>query len=124
LEACKEYEVRVRSNCTGLTSEYSTSIFFKTLCISGDEEAVAGRLGLVVSPNPFSNEITVGFHLEKSEHTTLIISDAYGRTLHESAIMLPAGEQRIRLAPELTAGVYFVRLKVAEGEGTRRVVKL
>lgn len=124
LEPCKTYEVHVRASCLGINSDYSGSIFFNTLCINPTNEQLAQRLDLSVSPNPFSDEITVSFQLSNLEETSLEISDVWGRVAFQSQQLLPSGEHKLVFSPNLTAGVYFVKLKIGTGEVTKRVVQL
>ncbi len=124
LEPCKQYEVHVRSSCIGINSDYSSSIFFTTLCTSPSNELLSQSLGLTISPNPFSDEITVAFQLNTMQETNLEITDVWGRVILQRQQTLPAGGHRLLLSPSLASGVYFVKLKLGMGAVTRRVVKL
>ncbi|MBK8563621.1 MAG: S8 family serine peptidase [Saprospiraceae bacterium] len=124
LEFCKEYEVHVRSNCTGLNSEYSGSIFFSTLCISSTfDEALATELGLSISPNPFSEELKLRFRLNRTESVSLELSDLCGRTVFQQKLELAAGGHDLLLTPNVAAGVYFLQLKLVEGQIARKVIR-
>ncbi len=90
-------------------------------------DALAPRLlDLSVSPNPLEAGSRVSFTLERREVLSLDLFDVRGRRImqilegersegrHESQLTLP----------DLSAGVYFLRLKTPTGYGTTRMVKL
>ncbi len=123
LGVCKEYEVQVRSNCTGTSSDYSGSIFFTTLCVSGTQDELASQLGFHISPNPFEKDCVVNFNLTEAQNIQLEITDVWGRQLFEKTQFFPSGTHQIKLSPDLAAAVYFVKMKVEAGEITKRIIK-
>ncbi len=123
LEVCKQYEVQVRSNCTGVASDYSGSIFFTTQCVSGTQDALGAQLGLRIAPNPFDKSFVVNFNLGKSQDVQFQITDVMGRQLFEKTQFFPPGTQQFIVEPDLAPGVYFVKMQVENGLLTQRIIK-
>lgn len=123
LEVCKDYEVQVRSNCTGISGDYSPSIFFKTLCVSGIDEELAQELGIRISPNPFERDFVVNYKLQESQQIKFEITDVWGRKLFEKKQFSPAGANQTNFDNILASGVYFLRIKVDAGEIVKRIIK-
>ena len=123
LEFCKEYEVQVRSNCTGTASDFSGSIFFSTLCVSGTTDELATEVNLSISPNPFDEGFMARFTLNEAQNVRLEISDVWGRKLHLQEQFLPSGMQQVKLFPTLASGVYFLKMELANGLLTQKIIK-
>ncbi len=125
LEFCKEYEVNVRANCIGFNTDYSSSIFFSTLCTTSTSgEALAYELGFSISPNPFSDKLNLRFQLSQAGPASFEINDIYGRALFQQKMELTAGTHDMALSPDLAPGIYFLNLKLVEGQIVRRVIRL
>ena len=84
-----------------------------------------------VAPNPARGPVVVDFMLARSGPVRLTLHDISGRrikTLAEGP--LEGGEHRVPLSwarpdgAELASGVYWVRLHTAEGDVSRRVVRM
>ncbi len=123
LEVCKEYEAQVRTNCTGINSDYSGSTYFKTLCLSRTNEALENQMGVRIAPNPFADEFFVNFDLTEAQAIEIEISDVWGRKMFDKKQFTLAGSHQIKLNPDLAAGVYFVKIKVEAGEIVKRIIK-
>ncbi|MCF8246836.1 MAG: S8 family serine peptidase [Saprospiraceae bacterium] len=123
LEFCKEYEVQVSSNCTGTASDYSGSIFFSTLCVSGTKNELAAELNLSVSPNPFEEGFMARFTLNEAQKVRFEISDVWGRKLHSQEQFSPSGMQEVKLSPTLSSGVYFLKMELANGLLIQKIIK-
>ncbi len=90
-------------------------------------DALGPRLiGLSVAPNPLQSGSRVSFSLNARESVSLGLYDVQGRLVTkvlEGERAEGRHESRLDL-PELSAGVYFLRLETPSGMGTARVVKL
>lgn len=77
-----------------------------------------------VTPNPASGPLRVAFTLAEAGDVEAELIDITGRRVEQRIVAGTAGENRLVLAPgvSLRAGVYFVRLRRAESEVTRRIV--
>ncbi len=92
---------------------------------------IAGALGpqliaLSVSPNPIRSGSRVSFSLARREHVSLNLYDVRGRlvtSILEGERGVGRHESRLEI-PELTAGVYFLKIETATRVGTARLVKL
>lgn len=95
------------------------------LCIGGIEENESNALEATVFPNPFSNEVKIGFTLRKQSQTTLQIFDQAGQEVYISAIgLLQAGSHQLQWADtDLPAGVYVVKLTAGDEIFTSKVIK-
>ncbi|MBI1223901.1 MAG: S8 family serine peptidase [Bacteroidetes bacterium] len=123
LEPCESYEIQVRSNCTGTASDFSGSIFFKTLCVSGSADAFSEQFNLSISPNPFNDNFVARFTLNQAQNIRFEISDIWGRKLHVQSLNLPGGMQSVQLSPTLTSGMYFVKIEVGESTIVQKIIK-
>lgn len=124
LETCEDYEVRVRSNCTGTFSDYSSSIFVKTSCLTNVSESdLAAKLGLSISPNPFTDDIQLGFRLDRAQSISIELTDALGRSVYLSQQDMPAGTHQLKLSPALVPGVYGLKLKAEDGQLSQKLVR-
>ena len=80
-------------------------------------------------PNPFPNEVHVRFSIPEPSRVNANFYDILGRRIFETPeILYEAGEHTIMLNPELTPGVYMLRLTILDSEGvvtpiTRSLVK-
>lgn len=81
---------------------------------------------LVISPNPFSNEMNVEYYLEKAGTVSMTISDVAGKKVYEGSISSPEGLQKWTLNEEireLQAGAYIVSLTSGGRQVQTKVVK-
>ena len=83
-------------------------------------------LGLVVSPNPFQDNITAIIYAENPCKAVLRLTDNKGFTLQTQEVMLKEGDNAIELQANHATqpGVYFLSLEAAGNIIQRRVVKL
>jgi len=95
--------------------------------LSIDEISTPSRscLSLQIEANLFSHTTEIRFHLPISDHVSLKIYDVTGR-LVETLIDRPlkAGEHKIRWSPEITSGIYFLRLKTGNFSAARKITVL
>lgn len=82
----------------------------------------AGK-GLNVYPNPFSNELTVAFNLEKEESVQLSLVDMVGYVLQHHNRTMKAGPQRIRMYADVVPGSYLVKLQIGDKVLSAMVIK-
>ena len=83
---------------------------------------LSGSEGMMVLPNPVTDNASLILHMDASQRTKLVLHDVLGRELsvfYEE--MLATGEHRIEIPVDgLRSGMYFVRL---DREGTEEVVR-
>jgi hypothetical protein len=84
---------------------------------------LATELGLSISPNPFSEDLKLRFRLNRTESVSLELSDLCGRTVFQQKLELAAGGHDLLLTPNVAAGVYFLQLKLVEGQIARKVIR-
>jgi hypothetical protein len=81
---------------------------------------------LVVSPNPFSNELNVEYYLENADAVSLTIVDIAGKKVFQGSVNSPAGLQNWTLKDEISelqAGTYIVTLTSGGRQVQTKVVK-
>ncbi|MCR9099464.1 MAG: PKD domain-containing protein [bacterium] len=78
-------------------------------------ELPEGELRLQATPNPFGQYIDVQFHLPYAGRYTLELLSISGQALERRQEVWQAGEQSIRLLPDLADGTYLIRLESAKG---------
>lgn len=81
-------------------------------------------LGLQISPNPFTNDLTVQFELDQRKELLLEIYNTLGQVQFSQVLGTEIGwnTQQIN-TQDLATGTYFVTLKSEEGIVTRKIVK-
>lgn len=91
--------------------------------LSAENSIDLNEVQLYLSPNPTSNQLTVGFHGKDLQDGMVTIRDAFGRTINSLHTQVYAGELQYDVS-KLSQGVYFVTVKGANGTAlTQRFVK-
>lgn len=78
---------------------------------------------LDVQPNPFTNVALIRFNLVRDQEVEFTVTDLHGRELQRFRKYARPGWNAFEWQPDLSAGVYFVRLQTAEGVAVQKVVK-
>ena len=82
------------------------------------------RLVMTSYPNPYNDAVTLDITLPSTQHTSIQLLDIRGRLLvsiHEG--VLASGHHRLQVqTPDLSSGVYFVRLVQNQESSTRKIV--
>jgi hypothetical protein len=78
-------------------------------------ELPEGELRLQATPNPFGQYIDVQLHLPYNSQYTLELLSISGQVLERRQEVWQAGEQTIRLLPDLADGTYLIRLESSKG---------
>ncbi len=129
LQPCKNYEWKVRANCTGGTSSvFSTLNTFVTAGCAGmlyaDEQDAAKTdneftaEALTLTPNPANNLVTINYYTDTENPITIRLFDALGKTVLQQQAIATLGENQLNI--DLTAlpqGYYLVELN----DGVTRV---
>lgn len=145
LQTGREYEFRVRTNCSGQTSAYSNTVGFGgTMAIAEMTDMEAGadivmdqvitsvkyKGGASVSaetfrnaPNPFAASTEIQFDLNIGGFTEITIEDQLGNTVAVPVKNnLNSGSHKINVdLSELSSGMYICRINV---NGEVRVIKM
>ena len=76
----------------------------------GINENIASNNSVSVFPNPFTNETSISYELKNSltANATLILTDVTGKIV--ATFGLTQAKGTIMVSPDLSAGVYFVRI--------------
>lgn len=127
LEACRNYRIQVKTVCPIAESDYSSAVVFKTDCTpSQTEEQGAVKQGLLVTPNPFSEEMRVVVTLESASDIEIWVFDPLGRLLltWDAGGLVPPGKHSFLLpGSHLATGMYWVQLNFENGFLLEKVVK-
>ena len=134
------YQWKVRSKCSGTTSDYSTIITFTTpgagsgISPVGEPvftEAVDGNSRifgqdnspLAVYPNPTAGAVLMEYKAVAEVRVHVDVVDAMGRMVFSTTAELQAGPNSMELAlTSLPDGVYMLRLKDGETTTLQRIV--
>jgi hypothetical protein len=85
---------------------------------------IAETISLSVNPNPFHESTTLWYESGSAQEVRIIVTDAAGRMILAQDVQAAAGLNSFRWdASDANAGVYFVRLDMAEGTAVRKVVR-
>ncbi|MFK7949399.1 MAG: CUB domain-containing protein [Saprospiraceae bacterium] len=97
---------------------------YEMLFVSTD--ALVEQYELAIFPNPFNNQLTIEFDLDKVENIQLELFDILGRRVYQEDLgKRHSGEnQHFINTNDLTKGAYILKLKIGEQEINQKVVKL
>lgn len=88
-------------------------------------EALFNTNDITLFPNPASDVLAVNIEVNKTNHATITIIDAVGKTVLLSNNELNEGGNRVSLdIAGLKAGIYFVRMNIGGQQVTKRFSKL
>ncbi len=77
----------------------------------------AQKLNFKAYPNPFSSELNISFNLELQEDVSMAIYDSHGRCVVLKKLGIQSvGSHYYALSPQLSAGVYVLKLSLANKE--------
>jgi Secretion system C-terminal sorting domain len=94
--------------------------------ISNEKERETGKRGdFTISPNPFTNQITVDLNIEKATSANLDLSNAVGQTLKSMRLGVKekGSYQETIETNDLAPGIYFLTLRTQNGTETKKIVK-
>lgn len=78
---------------------------------------------LVAQPNPAKDLLNLAFELPRTQELTIDLIDVGGKLVYQQSIIAVAGSNQVPIAVnDLPRGVYFARLRLAEGLRTVKVV--
>ncbi len=95
----------------------------------GEDSVDRGKV--TVQPNPFSEETEIQYELNKSNSTTIEITDIIGREITEfGRLKLNSGPQKIKwngrnaAGEEVAGGMYFVKIKTNNNSSITKLFKI
>ncbi len=92
----------------------------------GEEVLINERIkGLVISPNPFRNKTKLSYYMANPGTLTIEVFDPSGRMVDRITLDVPRGSGDYIWQPrQLARGIYFLKLKLPEGETRTKVLLL
>jgi len=78
---------------------------------------------LDVQPNPFADGTLIRFNLVRDQEVQFSVTDLQGREVQRFRKLARPGWNALEWQPDLSAGVYFLRLQTTEGVAVQKVVK-
>lgn len=90
-------------------------------------EVPVASLGFAVVPNPANDNVTINYHLGKSENVSVYIYNAVGAlttVVTEGETQSQGDNTRSIDLSNLSAGTYFIQLKTASHNQIQKVIKL
>jgi hypothetical protein len=124
LEACTEYEVNLITICQNKLSDEGILIF-KTAC-STNLETPSPISALRLYPNPFQNNPSLEFNLNRSGRYLIHCFDARGTLMHSEQRPFIAGQNvhQLNWFDRMPSGLYLLSLTDEYGENSLiRLVK-
>jgi hypothetical protein len=94
--------------------------------VSNEKEMETGKRGdFTISPNPFTNQITIDLNIEEATSANLDLSNAVGQTLKSMNLgMKEKGSYQETIETnDLAPGIYFLTLRSKNGTETKKIVK-
>jgi Secretion system C-terminal sorting domain len=94
-----------------------------------DKDDVKGNrykdVNFTISPNPFTNQITVDLNIEEATSANLDLSNAVGQTLKSMRLGVKekGSYQETIETNDLAPGIYFLTLRTQNGTETKKIVK-
>ncbi len=78
---------------------------------------------LAIYPNPFNQQFTVEFNLEKQSHVNIELSDVNGKILYKRNVLLGPGFQNQQISVNVPGGIYVLSLNDGNHTTSRVVIK-
>ena len=107
-------------------TEYDTIFSFDPTAVSsGTQYFTPNTFDLTASPNPFSQELTVNFTLDRPERVSLEIYSTIGQLVDAQSIDAGTGSNIIQLDGSLLGpGTYTVLIRGSQKGAVQRIVKV
>ncbi|MBA3649364.1 MAG: choice-of-anchor B family protein [Chitinophagales bacterium] len=129
LSACSVYEFKVRSKCPdGTTSSYSGWYSFSgggNNCRTYEDLNEANPEEGTIYPNPFSNDFTINFSLQKKDHIIISLWDVSGKKLQ--TIVNEVADEGVHSVQvnnnSLSSGIYFCTIQSSTSIITKKIFK-
>ena len=111
-----------------LVSDMQYGLFvFRVNGLGLGEEPIAPTLNVTgVFPNPVSDRVVVNVNAQEPVEGRMYLADLQGRVVQQRTISLLAGSNSVEWAlnPDLTSGLYILRLETGEASFSEQLVKL
>jgi PKD repeat protein len=118
----KIYQIRLIA-----VNDCGRDTIFKTLDLRTNGVNDVGFANFSAAPNPFSNQLTVTFSLNKNEFVSMQLYDLTGKLIEnwvENTFYTEGSFQRDFSTNRLQSGVYLLQVKVGTRAFYRKVVKV
>ena len=125
LSYCSDYEAQVRSVCEAEQSDFSESFYFTTYCNTATAELSEIFSSLILSPNPFKEEINVQFTFpDVKKQVTFELLNKLGQVIESQNLANIKDGTIVFDGNKLPSGLYFIRMKMEnEVSYTEKIVK-
>lgn len=123
---CTKYEFRVRSNCPGNPTSYSSNQVFITNCLVNTFSLDKDINYLNIYPNPFQHQLYVDLNLKEQSSISFQIYNTTSQIVSQKTVgQLASGEHQILFNEfeQLSAGIYFIQIKTDKATITRKIIK-
>jgi hypothetical protein len=85
-----------------------------------DEEILES---LIMYPNPFKNELIMQLHSNEADIIELKLFNTVGQLVHSEEHKTNKGQNRIKMTPKISNGVYFLKVRLGNVNTTYKVIK-
>jgi hypothetical protein len=105
----------LRQLCTGVPKATATGV----------NTAQFNQVQLDIVPNPVSGNAALRLQLPKSMQAEIQLTDLSGKVIWNQSYKLESGNRTLKIPAEnLPAGMYFLRLVGADGQQSRKLIKI
>ncbi|MBE9468686.1 MAG: choice-of-anchor J domain-containing protein [Bacteroidetes bacterium] len=85
------------------------------------------KIKLNIRPNPFKFDAIIDYNLTRNSKTQIIVTNIIGNVIGKFNKEQTAGKHSLNLnsiAPNINAGIYFIKLKVNNSQTTKKIIKI
>jgi hypothetical protein len=115
------YYVRYTDPVTGCYSDPSNTI---TYLLTGIDQKT-NENNVTIFPNPFTEEVTIGYELPGPGIVKIVLYDAFGREIKILAdnVKQQAGKYSLEMtAADLSAGIYYCKIQTSGYSLTKKLI--
>jgi hypothetical protein len=76
-----------------------------------------------VSPNPFQNELVIAIDAEESGDAKITINNMLNQVVYTGSFETQAGTTVLKIHPNITSGIYILRVEIAGKIVLQKIIK-
>ncbi len=119
LDDCNDYEFKVRTNCDGNSSDFSSNQNFTTTCTSSNNNIQ--EIPFKIYPNPVSDELIIEIDNILNTEIQFQLSDISGKIIQRGNI---TQQNFVIDMSSLPSSIYFIQLRSEEKTSIQKIIKL
>jgi hypothetical protein len=76
-----------------------------------------------VSPNPFQNELEIAIDAEESSTAKITINNMLNQVVYNDSFEIHSGANALKIHPNITSGIYILRVEIADKMVVQKIIK-